>query len=269
MRKIGLLGGMSWESTAVYYRLINEALRAQRGGLASADILMRSLDFQTIVDLQRADRWDEAAKKLAMAAHGLEKAGADCILICTNTMHLCADAVQDACDVPLIHIIDETAGAIRKAGHRRPLLLATRYTMEHGFYAERMWRHDLQVVIPDHDDRLACHNAIFDELCQGRGQRCHPPGADRHDGARQGAGRGLRHSWLHRTGPERIGRRPAPALLRFDPYSRRGGGRIRPRRPHPGAGAQRASSGRLYLKAARNCRRAGAITVMACYIAWT
>ncbi len=167
MRKIGLLGGMSWESTAVYYRLINEALRAQRGGLSSADILMRSLDFQTIVDLQRADRWDEAAKKLATAAHGLEKAGADCILICTNTMHLCADAVQDACDVPLIHIIDETAQAIRRAGHRRPLLLATRYTMEHGFYAERMWRHDLHVAIPGPDDRMTCHNAIFDELCQG------------------------------------------------------------------------------------------------------
>lgn len=167
MRKIGLLGGMSWESTAVYYRLINEALRARKGGLSSADILMRSLDFQTIVDLQRADRWDDAAQKLSGAARGLEKAGADCILICTNTMHLCADAVAEACDAPLIHIIDETAKAIRKAGYRRPLLLATRYTMEHGFYAERMWRHDLHVVIPDGNDRMACHNAIFDELCQG------------------------------------------------------------------------------------------------------
>ena len=167
MRKIGLLGGMSWESTAVYYRLINEALRDRKGGLASADILMRSLDFQTIVDLQRADRWDDAARTLSSAARGLEKAGADCILICTNTMHLCADAVQEACDTPVIHIIDETAKAIRQAGLKRPLLLATRYTMEHGFYAERMWRQDVHVQIPSPDDRLICHNAIFDELCQG------------------------------------------------------------------------------------------------------
>ena len=167
MRRIGLLGGMSWESTAVYYRLINEGLRARRGGLASADILMRSLDFQAIVDLQRAGRWDEAARCLAQAARGLEKAGADCILICTNTMHLCADTVADACDAPLIHIIDETAAAICDAGLRRPLLLATSYTMEHGFYAERMRRHGLEVMTPDRDDRLACHKAIFDELCQG------------------------------------------------------------------------------------------------------
>ncbi len=167
MRKIGLLGGMSWESTAVYYKLINEGIRAEHGGLASADILMRSLNFETIVALQRADRWDEAADMLATAAKGLEAAGADCILICTNTMHLVADAVVAACHVPLIHIIDETAYALRDMGHRKPLLLATRYTMEHGFYGRHMRTHGLDVVIPEASDRNLCHQIIFDELCQG------------------------------------------------------------------------------------------------------
>ncbi len=167
MKKIGLLGGMSWESTATYYKLINEAVRAELGGLASADILMRSLDFQKVVALQKADRWNDAAKLLGDAAQGLESAGADCILICTNTMHLVADHVASACDVPLIHIIHETAHALKAAGHRRPLLLATRYTMEHGFYADQMRAHGIDVVTPDADDRLICHNAIFDELCQG------------------------------------------------------------------------------------------------------
>ncbi len=167
MRKIGLLGGMSWESTVTYYKLINEGVRQRLGGLASADILMRSLDFRQVVALQKADRWSDAAALLARAAQGLQRAGADCVLICTNTMHLVADDVAYACDIPLIHIIDETARAIRVAGHSRPLLLATRYTMEHGFYAAHMADHALDVVTPQADDRLICHNAIFDELCQG------------------------------------------------------------------------------------------------------
>lgn len=167
MRKIGLLGGMSWESTTTYYKLINEGIRETIGGLASADILLRSLDFQTVVALQKADRWDDAAHLLGDAAQGLEAAGADCILICTNTMHLVAEQVAASCDVPLIHIIGETAKTLNAAGHRRPLVLATRYTMEHGFYAEHMQRYGLDVIIPEADDRLICHNAIFDELCQG------------------------------------------------------------------------------------------------------
>jgi aspartate racemase len=167
MRKIGLLGGMSWESTATYYKLINEGVRQRLGGLASADILMRSLDFRQVVALQKADRWSDAAALLARAAQGLQRAGADCVLICTNTMHLVADDVAYACDIPLIHIIDETARAVRASGRSRPLLLATRYTMEHGFYAAHMADHALDVVTPRGDDRLICHNAIFDELCQG------------------------------------------------------------------------------------------------------
>ncbi|BBE74593.1 aspartate/glutamate racemase family protein [Oharaeibacter diazotrophicus] len=167
MRTIGLVGGMSWESTAVYYRLLNEAVRARLGGLASAEIAMRSVDFARIVALQTSGRWDLAADALAAAARGLERAGADCILICTNTMHLVADEVAAAVGVPLIHIVDETAAAIRAEGGRRPLLLATRYTMEHGFYAARMARHGLDVVVPDADDRQAIHAIIFDELCRG------------------------------------------------------------------------------------------------------
>src|SRR3569623_524283 len=166
MKTIGLLGGMSWESTATYYKLINEAVRDRVGGLASADILMRSLDFQKVVALQKADRWTDAARMLSEAAQGLESAGAGCILICTNTMHLVAADVALACDVSLIHIICETAGALKAAGRRRPLLLATRYTMEHGFYARHMARHGIEVVTPCPDDRMTCHNAIIDELCQ-------------------------------------------------------------------------------------------------------
>lgn len=168
MKKIGLLGGMSWESTAVYYRQLNEAVRARRGGLASADILMRSLDFDEVVTLQKADRWDAAADLLGEAAAGLARAGADCILICTNTMHLVAGPVAEKAGVPLINIIDETARAITAAGCRRPLLLATRYTMEHGFYTNRMKEvSDLDPVIPDAGDRARIHSIIFDELCQG------------------------------------------------------------------------------------------------------
>lgn len=167
MRTLGLLGGMSWESTATYYKLINEGVRDARGGLASADILMRSLDFDAVVALQRANKWDEAGQLLGDAARGLQQAGADAILICTNTMHLVADQVAQACDVPLIHIIDETARALTLAGKRKPLLLATRYTMEHGFYEAYMRTHGIDMLTPEREDRDRCHHIIFDELCQG------------------------------------------------------------------------------------------------------
>jgi aspartate racemase len=167
MKTIGLIGGMSWESTAVYYRLLNEAVRDRLGGLHSADILMRSVDFGAIVAMQKAGRWDLAATALGDAAAGLERAGADCVLICTNTMHLVAPEVAARISVSLVHIIDETARAIAAAGLRRPLLLATRYTMEHGFYAERMRAHGIDVLVPEADDRALVHDVIFDELCRG------------------------------------------------------------------------------------------------------
>jgi aspartate racemase len=167
MKTIGLIGGMSWESTAVYYRRINESVRKFCGGLHSAEIVMHSLDFNRVVELQKAGRWDDAGTLLGEAGAGLARAGAECVLICTNTMHLVAEPVARLSGVQLIDIIDETAAALKADGRKRPLLLATRYTMEHGFYAERMARHGIEVVVPDCDARGDVHNIIFDELCQG------------------------------------------------------------------------------------------------------
>jgi len=168
MRKIGLIGGMSFESSAVYYRMINEAVRQRLGGLHSAEVMLHSVDFQTIVDLQKAGRWDDAAQRLSDVANGLEKAGAECVLICTNTMHLIADAVQASITVPLINIIDETANGLKAAGIQRPLLLATRYTMEHGFYGNRMSSHGIEMMVPDAAGRTLVHDIIFNELCAGK-----------------------------------------------------------------------------------------------------
>ncbi|WP_159948206.1 aspartate/glutamate racemase family protein [Rhizobium sp. 18065] len=168
MQMMGLIGGMSFESSAVYYRLINEAVRTRLGGLTSAEVIMHSVNFESIVALQKAGRWDDAARRLGDVAVGLENAGASCVLICTNTMHLVAGEVQARINVPLINIIDETATALKKSGAKRPLLLATRYTMEHGFYAERMRRNGVEIMVPDSDGRAATHNIIFDELCAGQ-----------------------------------------------------------------------------------------------------
>ncbi|MGE0417809.1 MAG: aspartate/glutamate racemase family protein [Acetobacteraceae bacterium] len=168
MKTIGLLGGMSWESTAVYYRLLNEAVRDRLGGLHSAKVLMHSVDFAEVVALQTAGDWDGAGRMLGDAAAGLGKAGADCVLICTNTMHLVADAVAERAGVPLLNIIDATAAALAAKGCRRPLLLATRYTAEHGFYAERMAAvSGIVPVTPDEVDRQVVHRIIFEELCRG------------------------------------------------------------------------------------------------------
>jgi len=167
MRTIGLIGGMSFESTTLYYQAINEAVRARLGGLHSAEIALRSVDFQPIVDLQKAGRWDAAAARLGKAAVGLERAGADCVLICTNTMHLVADEIAAAVRIPLLNIIDETAKALVAAGARRPLLLATRYTMEHGFYARRLAAHGLAMTTPGEAGRAVVHDVIFNELCAG------------------------------------------------------------------------------------------------------
>jgi aspartate racemase len=168
MQTIGLIGGMSWESTAVYYRRLNEQARKRLGGLHSADILMRSVDFDAIVSLQKQGLWDQASRILVDIARGLEQGGAGCVLICTNTMHKLADEIQQAVSIPLLHIADVTATAIRDESLKRPLLLATRYTMEQDFYVARLReRFGLDPVIPDADDRTVIHNIIFDELCQG------------------------------------------------------------------------------------------------------
>ena len=168
MRTIGLLGGMSWESTAVYYRRINENVRERLGGLHSAKVIMHSVDFESIVKLQKSDAWDRAGALLADLAHDLETAGADCVLICTNTMHKLADTVQRAVSIPLLHITDVTGAAVRSAGCRRPLLLATRYTMEQDFYlAQLRDKHRLSPMVPNAEDRAVVHDIIFNELCRG------------------------------------------------------------------------------------------------------
>ncbi|MDL2409252.1 aspartate/glutamate racemase family protein [Rhizobium calliandrae] len=167
MRTIGLIGGMSFESSAVYYRLINEMVRDRLGGLASAEVLMYSVNFEEIVALQKAGRWDDAAARLGDAALRLQIAGAECVLICTNTMHLIAQEVAARVSIPLIHIIDETAAALKAAGRVKPLLLATRYTMEHGFYTDRMAGNGVSVMVPGAEDRTVTHDIIFNELCAG------------------------------------------------------------------------------------------------------
>ncbi|MFF2568696.1 aspartate/glutamate racemase family protein [Streptomyces sp. NPDC058084] len=167
MKVIGLIGGMSWESTAVYYRLLNEGVRDRLGGLHSAKCLVYSVDFADIERLQAAGRWDEAGEVLAAAARSLEAAGAELLLICTNTMHKVADQVSAAVDVPLLHLADATATAVRGAGLSRVGLLGTAFTMEQDFYRDRLAAHGLDVLVPHADDRALVHRVIYDELCLG------------------------------------------------------------------------------------------------------
>jgi len=168
MRRIGLLGGMSWESSAEYYRLVNEATRARLGGLHSADCVLRSVDFAAIEELQRAGAWDEAGRRLACEAQALAAGGAELLVLCTNTMHKVADAITDAVEIPFVHIADTTADAVRAEGLGTVGLLATAYTMEQQFYVGRLRdRHGLEVLVPDAPDRRIVHDVIYDELCVG------------------------------------------------------------------------------------------------------
>ena len=169
MKRIGLIGGMSWESTAVYYRHINEEVRRlMGGGLTSADLCLRSVNFAEIVSLQQAGRWDLAAEELITVTRELEGCGCDMVLICTNTMHILAEDVQAAINIPLIHIADVTGKAVSDAGMKTPLLMATRYTMEKPFYVDFLREHfGLEPVIPEEEDRKAVHDIIFDEICCG------------------------------------------------------------------------------------------------------
>ncbi|KUM24369.1 racemase [Mesorhizobium loti] len=168
MKTLGLLGGMSWESTAIYYRLLNEIVRERLGGLHSAKLLLWSFDFAEIAERQHAGDWEGAGALLVEAARGLEAAGAQGLVICTNTMHKLAEEVQAAVSIPLIHIADATAHAVVDAGVKRPALLATRFTMEQDFYKGRLAdRYGLQPVVPDQAGRDLVHRVIYDELCQG------------------------------------------------------------------------------------------------------
>ena len=167
MQLIGFLGGMSWESSAEYYKLANEMVRDRSGGLHSARCLLYSVDFAAIERMQVEGRWDEAATALADAARSLQAAGADFIVLCTNTMHRVADTLADAVDLPLLHIGDTTAAAVLDAGVRRVGLLGTGFTMSQPFYAERLASHGLDVLVPSEQDQAVVHRIIYDELCLG------------------------------------------------------------------------------------------------------
>jgi aspartate racemase len=169
MKTLGILGGMSWESTQSLYALINRGVAARLGGLHSAELLLHSLDFAAIAALQTAGRWDEAAAVLGAAGAGLRRAGAEALVIATNTMHLVATEVERTAGLPVLHIVDATGEALRAAGVRRAGLLATRFTMEQGFYRDRLWqRFGIEAIVPDEAGRAEVHRLIFEELCRGR-----------------------------------------------------------------------------------------------------
>jgi len=167
LKILGLIGGMSWESTVPYYRLINETIKARLGGLHSAKIVLYSVDFAEVEHLQASGQWQAAGALLADVAQRLEGAGADALVLCTNTMHKVADAITSSVGIPLLHIADPTAQAIRRAGHTTVGLLGTRFTMEQDFYRQRLEQHGLTVLTPGQADRERVHQVIYHELCLG------------------------------------------------------------------------------------------------------
>lgn len=168
MKTIGLIGGMSWESSAEYYRIINQVTKEQLGGLHSAPIVMYSVEFNEIVQLQREGKWDELTAIMVDAAKRLERAGADLVLICTNTMHKMASEVEHATSLPLLHIADATATRIKEKRLKTVALLGTRFTMEQDFYKGRLAeKHGLEVIVPSAEEMEIVHRIIYNELCQG------------------------------------------------------------------------------------------------------
>lgn len=168
MKTIGLIGGMSWESSIEYYRILNETVKEKLGGLHSAKCVLYSVDFAEIEVLQHQGRWEEAGQQLSTVAQNLEKAGADFVLICTNTMHKLADEIQANLNIPLLHITDATAQEIGKLGIKKVGLLGTRFTMEEDFYKGRLRdKHGYTIIIPEADERETIHRVIYDELVLG------------------------------------------------------------------------------------------------------
>lgn len=168
MKTIGLIGGMSWESSLEYYRIINETVKRELGGFHSAKSLMYSVDFQEIEELQHQGRWEDATRIMIDAAQRVEKGGADFVVICTNTMHLMAEDVKKNIRIPLLHIADVTAAKIKEMGHTIVGLLGTRFTMEQDFYKGRLKdNHGIDVLIPEEEERIAIHTILYDELCLG------------------------------------------------------------------------------------------------------
>jgi len=169
MKTAGLLGGMSWESTVPYYRVINQVVGEALGGLHSARMVLYSVEFQEIEELQRSGRWTEAGEILADAGRAVQRAGADFLVLCTNTMHKVAAQIEAAVEIPLLHIADATAARVKAAGSRRVGLLGTRFTMEEDFYRGRLERdHGLEVLVPGAEQRETVHRVIYEELCRGR-----------------------------------------------------------------------------------------------------
>ncbi len=167
MKTIGLLGGMSWESSLLYYKIINEGVKEKLGGLHSAKIVMLSVDFEEIELLQHKGEWEKLGEILAKEAQNIERAGAECLLICTNTMHKVAPQIESAIKIPLIHIADATAKALIKDGVKKVGLLGTAFTMEQEFYKSRLQEHGLEVVVPNKQKRELVHSVIYNELCLG------------------------------------------------------------------------------------------------------
>jgi aspartate racemase len=167
MKTIGLIGGMSWESTSVYYSYINRLVQNELGGLHSARCLLYSFDFEEIAALQRSGDWEMATEKMIEAAKFLEKGGADCIVICTNTMHLMAEDLQKACKIPVIHIVECAVEEIKKQGIDSVGLLGTKFTMEQPFYKKILEKNGIEVLVPEEEDRELVHEVIFGELCRG------------------------------------------------------------------------------------------------------
>src|SRR5581483_8823748 len=165
---LGLIGRMSWESTVPYYRFINEAIKARLGGLHSARLVLYSVDFEQIARLQHAGYWDAAGNVLADAAQRLERAGAEALVICTNTMHKVAPAIEAKVRIPVLHVVDAVATEIRAAGFRKVGLLGTRFTMEQPFYAQYLARHGLATLVPEQADRDLVHRVVYEELCLGK-----------------------------------------------------------------------------------------------------
>lgn len=169
MKTIGLIGGLSWESSALYYRWINEFVREKRGGLHSAKILMYSFDFAEIEKLQHRGKWEQVTQRLIDVALRLEKGGADFIVICSNTLHKMAEVIEENTDIPLLHIADATAEAVKSRNIRSVGLLGTKFTMEQHFYRDRLaQKHGLEIIIPDPDERQKVHEIIYGELCLGQ-----------------------------------------------------------------------------------------------------
>lgn len=168
MKTLGLIGGISWESTVPYYRVINETVKARLGGLHSAKLVLYSVDFEEVARLQHAGEWEAAGRLFADVARRLEAAGAEAVVICANTMHKVAPAIEAAVRLPVLHVVDEVADEIRGAGQRKVGLLGTRFTMEQPFYAERLRQHGIEALIPGEAERTQIHRVIYEELCVGK-----------------------------------------------------------------------------------------------------